>query len=256
MAPSSYDKIVIFGDSLVEWSSAAENSGLGLVPALQSAYLRRLDVVNRGFDGYNTRQALKVLPQAMPSPEQCRVRLLIIFLGANDATLQTANNGFHVPISEYKENLRKIVNHPAVTVHTPKVMLITPPPIDEHKHLLKDLNAGHAGLTRSAYSAKYYAAACTEVGNELGLPVVNAWHAMMKLAGWRTGESLAGSTSCAVNWVLGRLISDGVHLTGEGYKVIIDALVLRVALVWPELKPEEIPYVFPTYDEFTGQEKN
>jgi hypothetical protein len=68
------------------------------------AYIRRLDVVNRGFSGYNTTQALKMLPRVVASPEEGRIRLMVcwhgslidrsfdsnlqtIFLGANDARL-------------------------------------------------------------------------------------------------------------------------------------------------------------------------
>ncbi len=41
------------------------------------AYIRRLDVVNRGFSGFNTTQALRILPQIMPVPEEAKVRFMV-----------------------------------------------------------------------------------------------------------------------------------------------------------------------------------
>lgn len=40
-------------------------------------YSRRIDFVKRGFSGYNTVNALSILPRIFPSPEQGRVRLVV-----------------------------------------------------------------------------------------------------------------------------------------------------------------------------------
>ena len=42
-----------------------------------AVYLRRVDVILRGFSGYNTRLAIDVLPHFMPSPDQAQVRALV-----------------------------------------------------------------------------------------------------------------------------------------------------------------------------------
>lgn len=42
-----------------------------------SDYSRRIDLVKRGFSGYNTVNALSILPRIFPGPEQGRVRLLV-----------------------------------------------------------------------------------------------------------------------------------------------------------------------------------
>ena len=82
------DWFLLFGDSLIQ-QAFGDTTFLG--PALSEAYIRRLDVINRGFSGYNTTQALAILPKFVPSPEQSRVRFMLIFFGANDARLpQTA----------------------------------------------------------------------------------------------------------------------------------------------------------------------
>jgi isoamyl acetate esterase len=60
-------------------------------PALQHAYLRRADVINRGFGGYNTEWLLPVLQQQI-IPSVFNVVLWIILIGANDAMLAPGPN--------------------------------------------------------------------------------------------------------------------------------------------------------------------
>ena len=66
----------------------------------------------RGYSGYNTRWALRVMDEAMdgvaasgaPPP-----RAVTVFFGANDASLADRSSGYqHVPIDEYGRNLRAI----------------------------------------------------------------------------------------------------------------------------------------------------
>ncbi|XP_022007006.1 GDSL esterase/lipase At5g62930 [Helianthus annuus] len=55
-----------------------------------------------------------------------------VFFGANDAALTGRySERQHVPLEEYKENLRKIVRHLKECSPTMLIVLITPPPIDE-----------------------------------------------------------------------------------------------------------------------------
>lgn len=83
-----YDRIVLFGDSITQGSFDPEGFGSG--SALAHVYARRLDVINRGFSGYNTEWCLPLLKRILPEgveKGQSKILLLIIFLGANDATL-------------------------------------------------------------------------------------------------------------------------------------------------------------------------
>lgn len=50
-----YDSLICFGDSLTQQGSQIG----GFVASLQNVYLRRLDVINRGFGGYTSRQGEK-----------------------------------------------------------------------------------------------------------------------------------------------------------------------------------------------------
>lgn len=102
--------ILLFGDSLTQLGFG-ENGGVGWASLVASAYIRRADVLNRGFSGYNTRHSLDVLERVLggtaPQTTEQSVLFGTVFLGANDAALPGEPQ--HVPIDEYAENLAKIV---------------------------------------------------------------------------------------------------------------------------------------------------
>jgi len=58
MATRYQDTIVLFGDSLTQMSWNPELGGIGARVA--DLYARKLDVLNRGYSGYNTDWALPV----------------------------------------------------------------------------------------------------------------------------------------------------------------------------------------------------
>ena len=72
-------------------------------------------MVLRGYSGYNTRWALKVLDRVFPA-DQTEVGdsaplAVTVFFGANDATLPDRCSAIqHVPLHEYKQNLHSIVS--------------------------------------------------------------------------------------------------------------------------------------------------
>lgn len=76
-------------------------------------------MVLRGYSGYNTRWALKVMERVFPGAVGDGGEYpsaVTVFFGANDACLPERCSGFqHVPLLEYKENLRSIVSFLKVT---------------------------------------------------------------------------------------------------------------------------------------------
>jgi len=201
----AYSQIILFGDSISE-QSENQTYGFGFAPALRNAYIRRLDVMNRGFGGYTSEMALRVLPDFFPSASQTKVCLVLVFFGANDATLP--ENLQHVPLPRYVECLEQIVQHDSVTAHEANVILVTPGPVDEWSLQSVDSH-GHAPLSRTAANTKRYADACRELGVKLDVPVVDLWSRFMHAVGWRAGEPLAGSREIERNSKLGELLSDG-----------------------------------------------
>ncbi|KAL9076568.1 MAG: hypothetical protein Q9161_000900 [Pseudevernia consocians] len=145
----------------------------------------------------------------MPKPEQARLRFMAVFFGANDACLPGSSTDQHVPLNEYKENLRDILKHSSVVAQKPRLILLTPPPVNEYQLDEADLVWGNKDPRRSAEHTKEYADACCQVGAEIGVAVLDVWSIFMTKAGWREGETLIGSKKVARNEVLEKLLVDG-----------------------------------------------
>ncbi|KAM0716268.1 hypothetical protein Q7P37_007713 [Cladosporium fusiforme] len=249
------DQFLLFGDSITQ-HSFSQQKGFAFGAELSDQYARRLDVINRGLSGYNTAQAVKVLPQAIPPPEAQTIRLLTIFFGANDSRLPDTPGGpqQHVPLEDYTSNLHAILSHPHVTGRPDiRIILITPPPIDERMLRETDSrnNPGYHGLRRIAETTASYAEAVRQVGKERGIPVCDVWRAMMRRAGWDEGspKPMPGSSNARTNRTLQEFFSDGLHLTPKGYEVLYHELMDLIAKTWPDQTPERLPMasVFPDW---------
>ena len=119
----------------------------------------------------------------------------------------------HVPLDEYKKNLRDILEHPSVVAQETRLLLLPPPPVNEYQLEEADLVRGYKDPRRSAEHTKKYADACRQVGAEVGVAVLDVWSIFMAKAGWKEGETLIGSKKVARNEVLERLLVDGELLS-------------------------------------------
>lgn len=251
------DQFILFGDSITQQAFSQENNVGFLGPALCDAYVRRLDIINRGFSGYNTKQALQILPKFMPTPQQAHVRFMLILFGANDARLPDTAGGAqqYVPRSKFVDNLRTIVQHPCVRAHQDiRIILVTPPPIDERKTMEEDREKYGLGNEprRTAVRARKYAAAVRELAEELELPILDLWLSMMVDAGFDMNgdeELIPGSRYVEKNDILQDYLRDGLHLSREAYKILFEELMRLIEREWPEEAPEKIPFAFPTWDD-------
>lgn len=100
--------------------------------------------------------------------------------------------------------------------HNPRIILIAPPPINEHLWWPRDQESGYASVSRTAATTKEYADAVVELGAKLNLPVVNLWKAFMaktdfQIEGWKVGDLLPGSLDSAQNDALVELMYDGKY---------------------------------------------
>ncbi|KAJ3701205.1 hypothetical protein LUZ61_004910 [Rhynchospora tenuis] len=201
-------KLVLFGDSITEESF--DEGGWGA--SLAHLFARKADVILRGYSGYNTRWALKILDKTMAGiggDAEAPVAVTVFF-GANDASLPDQRNGFqHVPLDEYKENLRSIHAYFKKKWPSTTVIFIAPPPIDEEgriKDLCGDDPSGQAERTNEA--AGEFAKGCITVAKELNIPVIDTWSKMQEIADWRKST-----------------LRDGLHFTPLGNKVLFDEVV-------------------------------
>ncbi|KAK2593957.1 isoamyl acetate-hydrolyzing esterase [Conoideocrella luteorostrata] len=229
--------------------ASTQDRGFALAPALQQAYIRRLDIVNRGFSGFNTEQGLKVLPKIIPDPKQTRVRFIAILFGSNDACFPEASNGQHVPLDQYKKNLVQLLTHPVLKAHKSRVLLVTPPPIEERRLDLRVKSQGYLKLNRSNAVTKQYADISREVAEEMNVGCVDLWTAFMSKAGWQIGDPLYGSQDLPINNAIRALIHDGLHFTPEAYKIFYEEVMKVIASTWPDQMPEQLPHVIPAWDD-------
>ncbi|CAK7213751.1 hypothetical protein SCUCBS95973_001905 [Sporothrix curviconia] len=231
-------QVVLFGDSLFEGAPQTLD-GFSLEAALSSHCSRRYDVINRGLSGYNTSQALRALPSIFPpppsepSPFTPQIAYLVVLLGANDAALPSTIDKQHVPLEEYEANLKAILTHKNIQAYKPrKILVVTPPPVDGIRlNEFERINYQRKTTSRQALvSAKYSEAARRVAQSVPGAVVVDLQKALMDLAVSRTAGYdpksgvVLGDEAGGQRGYLANLLTDGLHLSGEGYRVLFEGL--------------------------------
>jgi isoamyl acetate esterase len=135
-----------------------------------------------------------------------KVRLLVIWLGANDAALTPSMQ--HVPIEQFITNLRKLV-HAVTHLDSPRyspgtrIILATPTPVEEIL-AAKTLES----TARTFDVTKEYAMAVRDVGIAEGIPVADVWTRIWEESGKQERA-------------LGKYLVDGLHLSNAGYQVCL-----------------------------------
>ena len=133
----------------------------------------------------------------------------MIFFGANDACLPGTSTGQHVPVDRYTQNLKELIAHPTVKQQEPRLILVTPPPVDEYKLEESGPGSDNSEVQRTAEHTKKYADSCRKLGADLDIEVVDLWFIFMTKAGWKQGQPLIGSKSVERSKTLGVFLSDG-----------------------------------------------
>jgi lysophospholipase L1-like esterase len=259
-----YPQLVLLGDSLFQFCVNLQD-GFSFQAALQSHCSRRLDVINRGFSGYNTKNVVGYLDQLFPKPTDSSAKIeylvrpypskgsarnknpnpnpkpQVILLGANDSCLPLPTKAQHVPIDDYKANLVKIITHPSIQAHQPKILLVTPPPVDEIKLARLDVAAGHESATRKSAVTAAYGEKVREIAREHpGVEVIDLWQVIMDKAISMTpgdhssGGPLLGSPENGNQGGLDSLLPDGLHMSGPAYKAFFEAVLPHVGREWTQ----------------------
>jgi len=236
MAAPVQDVFMLFGDSITQGAWAPGDAGIG--QRLAHVYARKLDVLNRGYSGYNTTWGLPVFKQCLAragTPNVPKIRVLTIWFGANDACIVPSPQ--HVPLSDFTANLKAMID----LVHSPesdwyspetKIVLITPPPTNTI-HREEDLASRDppAELDRDFDTARSYADAVKSVAREKGVGAVDCWTPIWEGAG-------------KVERDLARYLPDGLHLNEAGYEVVYDELIKVIADKYPEVHYDRLGFAF------------
>ena len=196
---------VVFGDSITQHGFVTTDGSIGWVGRLSNHFSRRMDIFNRGFSGYTTRDAIAIWPTIAHTLPP-KLDLVVIFFGANDAILHGAGPQ-SVELHEFSSNLERIVS--LVGTRNTNVVLVTPPPIYDVD--LQERNRARAKpvlLDRTNDNTKKYADAVVQVGTRLSVPVVDLFHL-----------ALPNPKS---------ILSDGLHLNAPGNELLYKILLVEL----------------------------
>jgi lysophospholipase L1-like esterase len=239
-AKVTLDKILLFGDSITE-GSYDQALGFNISPALQHEYARKLEVVARGFAGYNSEHARHILNPILDAESAggSKVILVVIFFGTNDSA---RNDLQYLPIQRSAENLHFLAT--AALKRNIPAILVGSAPADENR-----ASGDKAALDHLAYSN-----AAHTVANVLNVPFVDLWHAFMESKGWKEGDPIIGKKGEETDQNLEDLLPDGVHFSPKGYRIWYELLLETIRESFPGLRKENLPKILAGYDEIDNSD--
>jgi len=153
-----------------------------------------------------------------------------------------------VPIDRFKQNIIDMVTHPLIKAQDPRIILITPPPVDGYGLEIAEALKGVTEVRRTPEHTKLYADAVREVGTKLGLVVLDLWTAMMKKAGWEDGQPLIGSKDLERSPLFEELMHDGLHFNPKAYEILFEEMMRVISTHWPDQTPDSLPFVLPSWE--------
>ena len=199
----------------------------------QSDYFtRRADVYVRGYGGYNTRWALKVMDDILPEKFDRRLRkhhLTIIMFGTNDSAIEEQTSKFqtsaYVPLDEYEKNMEIIINRAKKC--SKHVIVMAPPAMDEQGRLKYQVemygDKAFARLDRSNEELQKYGMACKRACRKCVVPCEDMFAAFEH----DTKEHF----------------TDGIHFNARGQERVWERLKYRLCM--EGILPEKMQLDYP-----------
>ncbi|KAJ3138764.1 isoamyl acetate-hydrolyzing esterase [Physocladia obscura] len=236
-------------------------AGWGLT--LAHAYARKLDVVNRGFSGYNSewsKHTLLPVLSGLPGAESeagpgdaasgdsgTKVRLVVLFLGANDASLKARTA---VALDRYVANVHKMLLAVDAAAPSARVVVVTPPPVHPAAWARVCLAQGKVPDRDVAHTRRYRDACIAAVDSSV---VSHLRPKLRLLDSWRVffGPDEATYDSYSME-VVDKFLCDGLHFSGLGNSSLGDALLRTISDSWPDLHPDALPAQFPPFESFSA----
>ena len=202
-------RFVLFGDSITQ--QAFDVDRRGWAAQLANRYARRVDVVNRGYSGWNTSWALYVQDALFRADGDTQGPLLAtVMLGSND---MAENEHQGVDVETYEANMDKLLQGFAAlppAARPQHVVVLTPPPVDEDAWRKYREATSSGAVDRHNERAKLFAEASVRAANRAKVPVIDLW----------TGMQLA-----MPNGAWKKALTDGLHLDAAGNDYLFRSLV-------------------------------
>ncbi|KAI8870579.1 Ribokinase-like protein [Ramicandelaber brevisporus] len=226
--------ITVSPDTILSIAKHAHETGKPFMMNI-SAPFRRLDVFNRGANGHTTRQARILVPQYIPaagSAEAVKVKLVTIFYGTNDASIETSPN--HVPVDEYKVHLHAVIATIHERVPLAKILVITPGPIAEELLEKKTRQNDRAKMYSEAAKGTVAGIIDNNVVGIESIAVFDFWTAVKE-------DSESGLHP------LSDYVVDGLHLSKRGNAVLFEGVKEIIESKWPQLSVDALQQVPPAF---------
>lgn len=248
------ETILLLGDSLTQQGFQTQ-----WVSRLADLMCRRMDVLNRGLSGYNTRWTMALLhddaSKAVLIPKGNRYSFVVLFFGANDSVREGLKQ--HVPLAEYDRNLREMI---ALVLREAQpscgVILITPPPIDEAAYLrfVQERYPEETESSRTLHRTRQYRDVVLNVAGSVE-GVVGVVDLYQTYIGSTDG---ADSVAYSPNPSWGKYFSDGLHVNAEGGALLFESLhdTLRTSKrstgepLWPLVDPATTQMTLPGWPDW------
>ncbi|KAK6198482.1 SGNH hydrolase-type esterase domain-containing protein [Scheffersomyces amazonensis] len=244
------NKFILFGDSVTQMSNDQE-VGFGLHPALQNLYARKVDIINRGYNGYSSDHAKVILPKILEAElneSKNNVKLITIFFGTNDVSQSDDKLAEvqAVPLDRYKENLDYMIKLSLKSNIKP--IVITPGFHDAKlaRELYKLYNRKVTVDNTDNLRQQLYAAAAVEVAKRNNVAYVNVFEEFLKDSKFPLDKLHASHSDTPDEDYISvhEYIRDGIHFTAKAYKILFAAVVKAINENYPELNAESLPQQF------------
>ncbi|XP_051114225.1 GDSL esterase/lipase CPRD49-like isoform X2 [Andrographis paniculata] len=138
--------------------------------------------------------------------------LVIVYFCSNDATnSHPSGPGVHVPLTEYVENMKKIILHLKSLGDVTRIICLSSPPVNEAKEAelyRKPVDGQSQSQSRTNEGCRAYAEALIELCGVMDVEAINLWSAVGKRDDW--------ANACLV---------DGIHLSEQGSKVVVEEIL-------------------------------
>ncbi|ORX35420.1 SGNH hydrolase-type esterase domain-containing protein [Kockovaella imperatae] len=227
MAAPMQDCILLMGDSLTQRTDSPGN----LQQRMNEAYQRKLDILNRGYGGFNSEWFVPLLPKILARKEDADkvpvIRLVTIWLGTNDSVIGRDQSQ---STSRLVSNLEIILDaltspeSPYAVASTPvSIILMTPGPC-----VVSDMPKENQKY-RTAEKHREYRDAVIEVGEKYKALEEENNARLGDRYGWKIAtadvwQELMSAAAGDNEQELSSLFIDGVHLSTKGYTVVWDLL--------------------------------
>jgi lysophospholipase L1-like esterase len=140
-----------------------------------------------------------------------------------------------------------------VTAQNPEILLVTPPPVNEVHLEEQDHAKGYDSLTRHQEHTAKYSAAIRDIALEFKdrrVSLVDLWQAIMQKVvhsrpGATTDINKRGTKDSGDDRIMRSLLTDGLHLSGEGYRIFWEEVRPLVGKQWSQEPLDAPSWVFP-----------